>query len=306
MRNIVMLDFGSNSTRMAHCQVDENKQIKEVARYKEQTRLAAGMGATAKKLQPEALKRVEKALQTFVHRYQGLPNLTVYAIATAAVRQASNQAEFLQLVKRVAGVDVEVLSGQREAYYDCLGVAQSLPLTDCLVVDMGGGSVEFALMQDKKPKEYVSLPVGAVSLSERFNLRDQVTALDLDALQRVMLRYYRQLPWLRAAKDLPVVLIGGANRALVRNLLVTNDLRAMQGVTIQLSDYVALYRKWLGCNLVQRQATMGAEADRADIILGGLAPLVTLFDYLNPPKLVFSESGVREGVLAEIVANSEK
>lgn len=179
MRNIVMLDFGSNSTRMAHCQVDENKQIKEVARYKEQTRLAAGMGATAKKLQPEALKRVEKALQTFVHRYQGLPNLTVYAIATAAVRQASNQAEFLQLVKRVAGVDVEVLSGQGEAYYDCLGVAQSLPLTDCLVVDMGGGSVEFALMQDKKPKEYVSLPVGAVSLSERFNLRDQVTALDL-------------------------------------------------------------------------------------------------------------------------------
>lgn len=304
MKNIIMLDFGSNSTRMSHHQLDDNNHLQEIARYKEQTRLAAGMTAGEKKLQPEALKRVKQVLAKFVRRYQGLPNLSVYAIATAAVRQASNQSEFIDLVKQMTGVDVEVLSGQNEAYYDCLGVANALPLRDCLVVDMGGGSVEFALMEAKQPKHYISLPVGAVSLSERFHLNDSVSAVNLDALQRTMMNYYRQLPWLAAAKDLPVVLIGGANRAIVRTLMGTNDLRAMDGQVILLKDYVALYRKWLGQNLAQRQATMGAEADRADIILGGLAPLITLFDYLQPPKLVFSESGVREGVLARIIAKN--
>ncbi len=98
MKNLVMLDFGSNSTRMSITQIAPDGSFKEVKRAKEMTRLAEGMGQSdgQKILQPQAIQRTLGALLKFKKIYRDLPNVSVRGIATAAVREAQNQSEFLQ------------------------------------------------------------------------------------------------------------------------------------------------------------------------------------------------------------------
>ena len=147
---------------------------------KQMTRMAEGMGASGtKKLEDKAIERTLNALRDFQKEYQNMPNLTVRGIATAAVRSAENSLEFLERVKELTGVDIEVLSGSAEAYYDYVGVINSLNVRDCVICDMGGGSFELAVVVDKEAVSYVSIPYGAVSLAEKFNAHDKISAQDL-------------------------------------------------------------------------------------------------------------------------------
>ena len=168
MKNLVMLDLGSNSTRMSINQVDDKGNFTEVKRMKQMTRMAEGMGASGtKKLEDKAIERTLNALRDFQKEYQNMPNLTVRGIATAAVRSAENSLEFLERVKELTGVDIEVLSGSAEAYYDYVGVINSLNVRDCVICDMGGGSFELAVVVDKEAVSYVSIPYGAVMIKFR-------------------------------------------------------------------------------------------------------------------------------------------
>ena len=93
MENLAIVDLGSNSVRMAITEIADNGDFREIKRVKENTRLSEGMG-TEKILQPQAIEHTIAALKRFKRLYQGLPNLQVRAITTAAVRQAKNRREF--------------------------------------------------------------------------------------------------------------------------------------------------------------------------------------------------------------------
>ncbi|MFJ6942797.1 MAG: exopolyphosphatase, partial [Limosilactobacillus mucosae] len=169
MENLAIVDLGSNSARMAVTEISPDGKFREIKRVKENTRLSEGMGHE-KILQPEAMERTIQAIKHFKRQYQGLPNLQVQAIATAAVRQAKNRQEFLQRVKQETGLTVRVLSGYKEAYYDYLGVVRTLKLNHCLILDVGGASCELVLVQHRKARDLISLPIGAVNLSEQYHL----------------------------------------------------------------------------------------------------------------------------------------
>lgn len=298
-----MLDFGSNSTRISINRIEKDGTFTEIKRAKEMTRLAEGMGKPdgRKVLQESAIARTIEALLKFKKMYRDLPNVSIHGIATAAVREAENSEAFLEKVKAVTGVDVEVLSGNAEAYYDYVAVVRSLDIEDCVICDMGGGSFELIVVREKKAQNYVSIPYGAVSLSEKFNLKDKVSAHDLFSFYRFLNFKYHQLPWLEEGKHLPLVLLGGASRTVARQELLRigeNDLRQIHGLKMSAYMFLGTYTDWLSKDATQRRALLGPEeAARADIILGGLTPLAFLVEYLRTPELIFSESGVREGVL---------
>ncbi|MBD9204609.1 MAG: exopolyphosphatase [Lactobacillus ruminis] len=301
MKNLVMLDLGSNSTRMSINQVDDKGNFTEVKRMKQMTRMAEGMGASGtKKLEDKAIERTLNALRDFQKEYQNMPNLTVRGIATAAVRSAENSLEFLERVKELTGVDIEVLSGSAEAYYDYVGVINSLNVRDCVICDMGGGSFELAVVVDKEAVSYVSIPYGAVSLAEKFNAHDKISAQDLFKFYRFVLYKFRQLPWLLQGTKLPLVLLGGANRTVARKELMRlgrKDLENIHGVSMSAYSFIETYTEWLGMDRKERADILGPEAERADIIIAGLSPIMFLIEYLQTPEIIFSESGVREGVL---------
>lgn len=301
MAYLAIVDLGSNSTRMVVEKINVDGTYTEVERTKEDTRLSEGMGETLA-LQPFAIKRVITALINFKAIYQQYAEVEVIAIATAAVRQATNQADFLAQVKAAVGIDVQVLSGDDEAYYDYLGVQRTLPLTDGLLVDTGGASVELILIKNGRKEALVSVPFGAVSLSEKFNLHEQPTATQIFTAQRYVQAIYNQIPWLIDARRLPIILLGGANRTLARMQQATTTAiidQNFHGFEISIADVLDLFAKMMDTDKIGRIAMPGLDANRADIILGGCLPIINLIMMLNTSKIIFSESGVREGIITE-------
>ncbi len=307
VENLAIVDLGSNSARMAVTEISPDGKFWEIKRVKENTRLSEGMGHE-KILQPEAMERTIQAIKHFKRQYQGLPNLQVQAIATAAVRQAKNRQEFLQRVKQETGLTVRVLSGYKEAYYDYLGVVRTLKLNHCLILDVGGASCELVLVQHRKARDLISLPIGAVNLSEQYHLGGYVRSADLFKAQAAVCDRLNKIPWLRYATRMPIVLLGGANRTLAR---MSRSYRhknrgSIHGYRLTSRVVYATYRELLSRNLAQRKKMPGLEPDRADIIIGGMLPLVTLLERNSDGRVIFSESGVREGIITEYIQQREK
>lgn len=302
MENLAIVDLGSNSARLAVTEIQANGDFREIKRVKENSRLSEGMGSE-KILQPAAINHTLAALKRFKHLYQGLPNLRVRAIATAAVRQAKNQQEFLARVKRETGLDLQVLSGNKEAYYDYLGVVRTLKLNHCLILDVGGASCELILVQHKRARNLVSLPFGAVTLSEQYHLGGFIRAVDLFRAETMVNQRLNKIPWLRYATRVPIVLLGGANRTLARMSYAYRRQHgnSIHGYRLNARVVNAIYRELLGRNLAQRKKVPGLEADRADIIVGGMLPLICLLQRNRDGRVIFSASGVREGIITEYI-----
>lgn len=301
MAYLAIVDLGSNSTRMVVEEIKPDGTYNEVQRVKEDTRLSEGMGEEAV-LQDFAIVRVLQALKKFQRIYSQYPDIEIKAIATAAVRQAKNQADFLAQVKATVDVDIQVLSGDDEAYYDYLGVEHTLPIENALLVDTGGASVELILVKDRQKIALISVPFGAVSLSEKFALHDAPTVQAMFQANRYVQHIYNQITWLSEAQHLPIVLLGGANRTLARmqQAQTTGILRQnFHGFEMTADQALDLFELLLGHDRHGRTMLPGLDANRADIILGGCVPILNLVMTLATPKIIFSESGVREGIITE-------
>ncbi|KRN01155.1 exopolyphosphatase [Levilactobacillus senmaizukei DSM 21775 = NBRC 103853] len=304
MQNLAIVDLGSNSVRMAVNELDADGTFREVNRVKADSRLSEGMGPE-KILQPKAMDRTISALKSFRPYYEHLPNLVVRGIATAAVRQARNRDEFLERVASATDIQLEVLSGDQEAYYDYLGAVNRLKIKDCLLLDTGGASCELVHVKNGKDANLISVPFGAVNLSEQFHLDDRVTAVDLFSAQVFLRERLRDIWWLNDAKHLPLVLLGGANRTLARMNRQQQKILHVEnihGYRLTTDQVLRTFERLLRVPLAERKRISGLEAERADIIIGGMLPLVTLLQMLDSDRVVFSESGVREGIISEYLS----
>ena len=304
MENLAIVDLGSNSARMAITEIAPDGRFREIKRVKENTRLSEGMGRE-KMLQEDAMNRTIAALKRFKQIYEEMPHTQVRAITTAAVRQARNRQEFLNRVQKEVGIRLQVLSGKKEAYYDYLGVIRTMKLNHCLILDVGGASCELVLVQQRRARDLISIPVGAVTLSEQFHLNGYVRSADLFRAQVAMNERLTKIPWLRSATRVPIVLLGGANRTLARMTWSYHHRhrrqRSIHGYQLSSRVVFATYRELLNRNLAQRKRMPGLEPERADIIVGGMLPLVSLLQRNSDGRVIFSESGVREGIITEYV-----
>ncbi|GHP14125.1 exopolyphosphatase [Lentilactobacillus fungorum] len=301
MENFAVIDLGSNSVRMTISQIGKNATYQTVTQMKEYVRLSENMGVE-KILQPDAIDRTLTALQGFKDVYSKLDNLTIKAVATAAVRQATNQKQFLKRVKNDIGIDLEVISGSQEAYYDYVGVSETLPAVNCVIIDTGGASAEVILVQNGRVNNLISIPVGSVTLSSKFELSDEISAQEFFKATIFVDRLFQNVWWLKNGLNLPIIGLGGSNRTLAKinrrynNLLDTDDIHGYQLRDDQVND---TFQRILGENLEERKKVPGISKTRADIIVGGLIPLVLLMNYLDSDRIIFSTSGLREGILFE-------
>ncbi|CAM3152820.1 exopolyphosphatase [Leuconostoc rapi] len=305
MSYLAIVDLGSNSARMVVEELHDDGTYTEIVREKQDTRIAQNMGPELT-LKEEPIARTIETLKYFKTKYVKF-NPELRAITTAAVRMATNQKAFLARVELETGIVFQVLSGKEEAYYDYLGVVSTLAITDAVILDTGGASVELIAMRSGKNIDDVSLPFGAVSLSERFKLANNVNPLDIENACKNIFKQYQTLSWLPEQRGLPVVLLGGANRSLARmgrTALGKVTVNNFHGFNMTIEKVSAIFEKISHMTREQRENIAGLESARADIIISGLLPLLTLMRIIDAPKVIFSESGVREGLIAETIKNN--
>lgn len=294
---IGIIDLGSNSVRLILMRIYPNGSFKLIDEIKESVRLSQGMDQDGN-LRTETIKRTIETIRFFTKLCNTNGIEKIIAVATAAVRQATNQQEFLVQLYRETGVNFQVLTGEEEAYYVYQGVVNSLETKDGIIVDIGGGSTEVIKIKDRQLVHSVSLPFGAVSLTEKFLARDKINQNQLEKLQCFLRKSFSQIPWLAGEKNVHLIGIGGTIRNLAkidrrkRNypLEITHNYRlAPQSLS-------AIYEEVRMMNLEQRKKVPGLSKDRADIIVAGFAIVNALSLYVKAKEIVISGNGLREGI----------
>lgn len=305
MENFAIIDLGSNSIRLEVDQINDDDSYQPVLEQKEVVRLSENMGPEQTLKRP-AIERTIEALLHFKEAISNLPNLKIRAIATAATRNAANQAEFLEEVYERTGVQLEVISGSQEAHYDYLGVINSLHVVNGIIMDTGGASTELVLIQNGEEINVISIPQGAVTLTESNLNTDQPSAGQLFHLFDQLDSIYNDIWWLTRGTNLPIIALGGSNRTLAkikrRNDPNIKDWDDIHGFHMSIQEVKNIFTNILNSNLEERKAIAGLSKDRADIIIGGLAPAMTLMRRLNSDRMIFSKRGVRFGLLHERLA----
>src|SRR5437588_1426438 len=171
---IAAIDLGTNSIRLIVAEPAPDGGLAELARDMVITRIGRGVDRTGR-IDPEALGRTTAVLERYCRRARALHAARIRVGATSAVRDASNREELEEAVRRNAGTDLEVISGEREAGLSFLGAIRGLDApAPYLVLDIGGGSTELVIGRDE-PTAEISTQMGSVRLTERHVAHDPPT-----------------------------------------------------------------------------------------------------------------------------------
>lgn len=299
MENLAIIDMGSNSIRFIVIQIHQNRSYSLQYQQKESIRLGHGLSQT-KRLSPEGIERAMTCLKVYSHMIDVLHVRSCIAVATAAVRNAENGPEFIDRIREETGIAIEVISGEKEAYLGYLGVINTIELTDFIQFDLGGASVEISLIHDRQVQHSVSVPIGAVTLTEKFKLQNAVPPELLEKCRQFILKKLDQLPWLKN-NNLPVIGIGGTvrNIAKIDQKSTNYQLPRLHNYRLPLERFDRIYETLVSKNYAARKKVPGLSGERADIIIAGAAVIKALMDCNGGRELIVSGCGLREGIFFE-------
>jgi len=296
---VAIVDIGSNSVRLVAYEA-LGRALTPIFNEKVLCGLGRGV-ATTGFLSEDATAKALGALQRFrvLCRTMGIANLR--AVATAAVRDAANGPQFLELAELAIGCEIDLLAGPREAQLSGLGVVSSIWAADGVVGDLGGGSLELADVEGGKVGRGVTLPLGGLSLLELSDRSPKKAAkIARDALQKVKL--------LDNLAGRMFYAVGGTWRALARLHMSQRHypMRVMHNYVIPTRDALEFVK------LVERIETEAltsietVSAARRPLLAYGAAVLEEIIRRSPPREIVISALGVREGLLFEGLSPEEQ
>ena len=288
--NFAVIDLGSNSVRMSVNSIGDDGKWSVIKSVRRTVRLGEGM-TDDNFLKEESVSRVIEAIAEFSAIAREFKCVSIAAVATAALRSAANKELFLSRVKKEAGIDFEIISGEQEAFYSYLAVKETVGIENGVIYDTGGGSTEIILVKDGKVKHSISLPLGAVIMTEKMSRCSQMQ------LYKYVSSYIGGIDWLDECEGLPLYGIGGSARAMAMIYKKENlSPEVLDGVKIPYHAVAKIYQNIFSTAPDKRKEIAGMDIARADIILAGLTPVKVLMDMTGSGSVCVCSAGVREGV----------
>jgi exopolyphosphatase/guanosine-5'-triphosphate,3'-diphosphate pyrophosphatase len=290
------IDIGTNSTRLLIAEINGN--IKRIQKLMTITRLGKGVDRY-KRLSPESIEKNISTLLKYKRIADDYGIDDIAAIATSAVRDASNRDEFVRTVKEKTGIDVEIISGEEEARLGFIGAISSSP-GPSVVVDIGGGSTEFVAGRNGDIKISRSLDIGAVRITERFLYSEDMDGSSLIRAYEYIKSVARPtVDDIRALGDFRLIGVGGTitTLAAVDLGLVTYDSDKVHGYRLKKESVCSAFKKFLSVNLNDRKRIAGLQPERADIIIAGTLILKIIMEEMDAGSIIVSEQDNLEGLL---------
>ena len=305
MPRYAAIDIGSNSARMMAAEVNHD-QTTILAQDRQVTRLGESVFREGR-ISATALDFLVSTLSSFANSYKRLNVAGIRAVATAAVRDASNQAEFLRRASEALGTEVEIVSGAEEARLIHLGVEARWPRPKerTLIIDVGGGSAELIIGEGGQMVDAVSKPCGAVRLNELFLKNDPPEPDEITRLQSFISeklddfhRRYKDAKFDRAiATSASAAAVVCALNSVPRAKRDEADRLAAP-----LTDLREFFRTLSSSTLAQRRKMTGIGPRRAEIIVAGAAVFLQTLKMFNHPSFYYCAAGVRDGIIADLAA----
>jgi exopolyphosphatase / guanosine-5'-triphosphate,3'-diphosphate pyrophosphatase len=299
MERLAVIDMGSNSWRLVVYGYEPGTAWWSLTdEIREAVRVGAGMG-DENTLKPKPIDRAVRTAGVFAAFCRASGVERVESVATSAIRDAANRHELLDDIRERTGLEVRVISGEEEARYGYLAIANSTTLEEGAGIEMGGGSVQLVRMEGRRLVHSASLPLGSVRMSERFSLDDEEPSKGMKRLRAHVKEELEALSWWPGGGRLAG--IGGAIRNLAAAVEKSMDYPDVDVGSFELTagDLDDLIELLASKPASKRANVKGIKPDRGDVILAGAIVLATAMELAGCESLEVSEAGLREGVFFE-------
>jgi exopolyphosphatase/guanosine-5'-triphosphate,3'-diphosphate pyrophosphatase len=292
-----VIDIGSNSGRVVVFQRDTDGNLRALAGSRASLRLIEDVDRRGE-LTESTMARTTEALRDFKAIATGAGATRIVAVATAAMRDASNGALFAERLQRELGIHIDIISGADEARYGFTGAMRGLAVSSGLLFDVGGGSMELTRFDRRRREDDVTLPLGALRLSATFLEADPPKRAQLRRLRDHIHRHLAKARIKRLSSDDRLVGSGGTLRNLAKidreaRRYPIDSLHGYELPLDRLSDVVELLA---GMKEKRRDRLPGLSAERADSIVGGAIAIQTLAEFVRAKHIIVSGQGMREGL----------
>ena len=306
------IDLGTNTVRLLV--VESYKTgFKPLHSNQVITRLGEGL-SNGGILIDKAMERTISAVLKFKDEASNYSPSAIWIVATSAVREAKNRTEFIEKIKRVTGLQLEVIPWEEEARMTLLGVFSSnlpLPLLNkegskgrAIIFDIGGGSTEYIFTEDKKLVNSVGTDLGVVHLSERYITKDPVDEEELKALEKAIADKIKNVKdEINSSFLIPhsALLIGTAGTVTTLAALDLNlypyDPKKINGYILKFENVKKLLDRLKKMPLKERRNIPALEKGREDLIIPGAVIVIKTMEIFGFDSMVVSDYGLREGII---------
>src|SRR3954469_3960553 len=296
---LAVIDLGSNATRLQIAQLSGG-HLSVLAEDRAAVRLGEQVFRTGR-LSAPAIARTALAMERFAKLAQRAGARHVRAVATSAVREASNRAALVRTVRNHTGISLEVISGAEEARLVCLGVLQGEPASErSLILDVGGGSTEIISGRGEEPEAAWSLQLGSVRLTEFFVQNDPVTRKQTRLIDEAVQDALGQIDPLLTGKYRRIIGAAGTTGAVAQLVRRFAGREAAGSVPVSYAEVRDVLRELAGSTAKQRRK-WGVDEQRSDIIYAGAAIIEGVMRKLRADELVVASRGLRDGLMVDLV-----
>ncbi|MEM1122782.1 MAG: phosphatase, partial [Bacteroidota bacterium] len=249
-----------------------------------------------------AIQRGLQALQTFSLTLQELGVTEVKAIGTAALRTASNGPAFIRTAKEKYGIQIELIDGNEEANLIYKGVRQAVPLQDknYLIMDIGGGSVEFIIANKNKMLWAESFPIGVAVLYKKFHHSEPMAIEDIAQLQSFLNQFLSNL-YVALDKYPTTTLVGASGTFDVLEFVLAQENTHKNHAFVEVADFAPLYQLLLKSTKAERLAMKEVPDTRADMIVVAVILIDFILQKADIQEIIVSNYAMKEGILAELI-----
>lgn len=307
MPTFAAVDIGANSVRLKIATLEAHR-LRVIHEDREVTRLGRTVFSTGI-LDPEAIASTVKVLRRFHKAAQTLHVDQVKVVATSALRDAQNAASFLEWVRSATGWRVEIISGLEEGRLIHLGVLSRSHFTASrlMLFDLGGGSCEVTVSVDGQIRSMISLPLGAVRLTQEFMADDPPKKKQLERMKEFIAEEVGRLRGRMLKENVQLTIAtSGTAAALAGVAAGREDVEHGQAVTVSRAALVRISDRLAKLSLEQRKKLPGLGPRRAEIIIAGVFVYRELIEHLGLPGFRYSPLGLRDGLLAQMAAEYDR
>jgi len=308
-----VLDIGSNTVRLLIAETDKPNHgachhFNPIHYYHNIVRLGEGLQHTGQ-LSEAGMSRALLSFQEIVDLCQtfGIQASAIKAVATAAVREASNGKTFIAEVKGKTGLHIEVIAGKKEAALALVGAQRALShdvAEEMCLFDIGGGSTEFSKVSQGKLVSSLSLKLGVVRLTEQYLKSNAFSLIEYEALKTAVHPFIDMVEneWGADSKRARF-LVGTAGTvttlAAIAQDMVKYDATKINGYVLQRADFYLLRDQLLKMSSEERLSISALEKGREDVIVAGLAIIDVMFERWGYGALISVDSGLLEGLVVD-------
>ena len=301
------VDIGSNSVRLKIARLAGHR-LREIHEDREVTRLGESVFGTGL-LSPDTMASTVKVLRRFHRVVQKLGTDSVRVVGTSALRDARNSRAFLEWVRSATGWNVEIISGLEEARLIHLGLTANARLKTgtALLIDLGGGSCELTISHDGHIRDAVSLPLGAVRLTNEFLRHDPPRKDEIRRLRSFVERYMRRVGGrIVGARPQAVIGTSGTAAALAAACHRLDKAKGARTATVSRAQALRMARTLARLPIAERRKIPGIGPRRAEIVIAGAEVFAELLESCRLAGFRYSPLGLRDGLLAQMAAEYDR